>query len=109
MIFRDNRGTIKDLLVGKGWSLTWITFNPEAVRGNHYHNHTTQIDLVWGKLEVISGSRHFITKLWLIKHSPTLPHAYKALKKSKMLSLCVGERVGDRYENDTIRLEKPIL
>lgn len=108
-MFKDERGIIKDLIVGKNWALTYITFNPGAVRGNHFHRHTLQIDFVWGKLICKTNSRHFVKRFGFIKHPSPIPHAYKALKKSIMLTFVIGERVGDNYSRDTFKLDNTLL
>ena len=109
MIHRDERGVIKDLIVNRLFSLTYITFAEGSIRGNHYHNDTIQVDLVWGSFVVASGDKKFLKKFGVIKHSPTIPHAYWALKTSKMLSFCIGKRRGEDYSKDTFKLEIPLL
>jgi len=109
--FTDNRGTITDLLVTPEYSITHITFTEGAVRGNHYHEKTEQIDLILkGRLtcakddevvEVVQGDRMHIL--------PNVKHAYKAEEPSEMLSICWGVRKGEDYEKDVIRLETPLL
>lgn len=102
----DNRGTIKDLLVGKDYSVTHITFKENAVRGNHYHKKTTQQDIVLkGKL-VLSENGHetIVNKGDHIFIDAEVRHAYRALEPSEIVSICFGVRVGGNYEKDTFRL-----
>lgn len=109
--FTDERGTIEDLKVGKDWSVTYISFKKGAVRGNHYHKETVQHDFV------VSGELQLETEFarkWMSagddqKIKPGVKHAYKALEDSEMLSFCFGKRVGESYEEDTFRLEKPLI
>lgn len=106
---KDSRGVIKDLIVNRWFSLTYITFTKFAVRGNHYHLHTKQLDFVWGDLVVASGDKKYEKIMGFVYHSPALPHAYLALKPSKMLSFCVGKRRGEDYSKDTFKLDKPLI
>lgn len=108
---KDERGIIEDLKVGKDWSVTYITFKQGAVRGNHYHKKTTQTDLILsGKFKCYAGNK--MTELErgdLITHEAGIPHAYKCLEDGEMVSTCFGVRIGENYEEDTFRLEKPLI
>ncbi len=114
--FTDDRGTITDLFVAPGYSVTHITFKKGAVRGNHYHKETYQHDLVVkGKLVEVyknnSSGEH--TRLMKsgdeMNFSPGEPHVYLAVEDSEIISTCKGKRVGSDYEKDTIRLNTPLL
>lgn len=115
--FSDSRGTITDLLVTPDYSITHITFKRGAVRGNHFHKKTNQIDiLLKGKLHCKKQNKKMIqTFEWDIVsnhevlHEAGEPHAYKALEDSEIVSLCFGLRKGADYEKDTFRLEKKLL
>lgn len=113
--FTDNRGTIKDIIVNDEYAITSVTFNTGAVRGNHYHEHTTQIDIVAsGKLLVRFKEGKIVQETILSKgdvitHNPLVPHAYKALESSELICTCFGVRKGEDYEKDTIRLETPLI
>lgn len=114
--FTDERGTITDVMVTPDYSITHITFKKGAVRGNHYHNHTKQVDVVlkgrlYAKKTVLDPHDHEtgIAEATLgvgseTVHYPTEAHAYKALEDSEMLSICFGVRRGTDYEKDVIRL-----
>lgn len=109
--FTDDRGTIKDLLVTDDYSITHITFKKDAVRGNHYHERTTQTDLILkGKLIAKIEDEE---RILAVEEGVSIPagekHAYKALEDSEMLSICFGVRKGSDYEKDVIRLETPLL
>jgi hypothetical protein len=97
---KDKRGIIKDLMVGKDWSVTYITFKKGAVRGNHVHKKTFQTDIIIsGALEDAEGGvwgKQEVNEIW-----PNEPHAYKALENSEMISICFGKRIGDNYSKDT--------
>ena len=101
---KDKRGTIQDLKVGKDYSVTFITFKKGAIRGNHYHKKTTQIDLILkGKLE--DESEFTWEKGEINEIEPNEKHAYKALKDSEMVSICIGKRIGKNYAKDTYKCE----
>jgi len=105
--YTDSRGTIKDLLVTDEYSITHITFTDGAVRGNHYHEYTTQKDIILkGELICAVGDdKNVIGKGDYIQIEPNVKHAYKALGDAEMLSICWGVRKGADYEKDVIRLE----
>jgi len=110
--FTDERGTITDLMSNETCSVTHITFTKDAVRGNHYHEHTRQIDiLLSGKLLCSRNGNEFIEGIQgsQIIHNANDRHAYKAIEDSEILSICFGVRKGVDYEKDVIRLEKPLL
>jgi quercetin dioxygenase-like cupin family protein len=99
---RDKRGTIRDLIVGKDWSVTYITFKKGAVRGNHYHKKTVQTDIVLEGLLanelgglLAKGDRRTIL--------PGLTHAYQAKRDSAIISICFGKRIGKNYAKDTYK------
>jgi len=113
--FTDGRGTITDLLVNDEYSVTHITFQPGAVRGNHVHNETRQTDLILkGKLIVSIKEGKTVQEKILGENEVVVipagsPHAYKAVDYSEILSICKGKRKGEDYETDVIRLDTPIL
>lgn len=105
---KDKRGTIKDLIVGKDFSVTYITFKKGAVRGNHVHKHTVQIDtVISGKIQDENGQ--FMRKGDTGYINAKTPHAYKALKDSEMISICFGKRIGKNYSKDTYALQEPLI
>lgn len=105
---KDKRGTIKDLIVGKDFSVTYITFKKGAVRGNHVHKKTTQVDVVI-KGELLNEWLQVMKRTDGRMISPGGEHAYKALKDSEMISICFGKRIGDNYSKDTYALQKPLI
>lgn len=112
--FKDERGIIEDLKVGKDWSVTYISFKKGAVRGNHYHKETRQVDyLLKGSLKVaykdmLSIREPVVGTLSSVGYGITFPintaHAYEALEDSEIMSMCFGKRIGENYEEDTFRL-----
>lgn len=108
----DERGVIEDLKVGKDWSVTYISFKKGAVRGNHYHKKTEQVDYILsGKVICADGNGYErVVKAGEYEvHNPGLSHAYQALEDSEMVSMCKGVRIGENYEEDTFRLKEKLL
>lgn len=114
---KDKRGTITDLVETKDYSITKITFTKGAVRGNHYHRETKQIDiLLKGVLDCAKGTKNGKTTMfWRVKsgqeivHEPFEAHAYEAVEPSEIISICFGVRRGKNYEQDVVRLKEPLL
>lgn len=112
---KDKRGMIKDLLVGKDFSVTHITFKKGAIRGNHLHKKTTQIDLVLnGKLNLVANLGSGCENIFLGREEKVIigkkvSHAYKALEDSEMVSICFGKRIGDNYSKDTYALQEKLI
>jgi len=107
----DERGLIEDLKVGKDWSVTYITFKKGAVRGNHYHKETVQKDYILsGSVELhMPNSYRVLEAGESFTLGAGIVHAYKAQEDSEMLSICRGKRIGENYEEDTFRVEKPLV
>jgi quercetin dioxygenase-like cupin family protein len=108
--FVDERGVIQDVL-GKIDAVTRITTVAGAVRGNHYHEHTTQWTLVVSGAIVMAsgGSKVKMVAGDIIKHDPGDPHAWKAVRYAECLVFTRGPRSGEDYESDVVRLEEPLL
>lgn len=102
------------MVVTDEYSVTYITFKKGAVRGNHYHKETTQADTVLsGRLlcknpQAVGYLNNTLVLLAgnICKHEPGDPHAYEALEDSEMISVCIGKRRGEHYEEDTFRLSE---
>jgi quercetin dioxygenase-like cupin family protein len=108
MKHEDERGIIEDLKVGKDWSVTYITFKKGAVRGNHYHKETQQVDLILSGSFLCKNHKasQEVNSHQIVMHDKNEPHAYLALQDSEMVSICFGKRIGENYEEDTFRLEE---
>lgn len=108
--FEDHRGVIQDI-IGRIDSVTRITTNAGAVRGNHYHEHTTQWTLVLrGSLVMASGDQKTLMGPGeVIKHEPGDAHAWKAVSDCECIVFTKGPRAGADYESDVVRLEEPLL
>ena len=108
--FKDDRGEIEDLLVTDKGAVTFITFKKGAVRWNHYHNETIQVDFVLSgrlQLEMPYSSRE-LKGGDTQRIMPKVAHAYKALEDSDMVSCVYGPRKGKDYAADTFKLETPL-
>lgn len=112
--FEDDRGSIRDLLRDeKIDSVTFIHCRPGAVRGNHWHEETTQWTiLLSGKLLVFTRAADdefacmgVLMPGVLMESPPGERHAWRALKDTEALVLTRGPRSGENYESDTFRLE----
>ena len=121
--FKDKRGLIIDIFINKPKDhCTLVTFNKDAIRGNHFHKKSTQYSfLISGKLIFVSckidkkGKRigkvkkQVLKKNSLIIHKPYHAHAFKALEPTNLLAFADGMRGGKNYEKDTFRLNKKLI
>lgn len=116
--FEDDRGTITDIFVKNPKDHCTIIFTKKgAIRGNHYHKQSTQNDFV------VSGRLRVVTQVMgetevheteigpndLATYAPSEAHAFQALEDTIFLTFVDGVRGGDDYENDTHRLETPLI
>jgi quercetin dioxygenase-like cupin family protein len=115
--FSDARGDITDLLENETINaITVVTFRKDAVRGNHYHRHTTQ----WNYL--VSGCIRLVTQMPgkparetimrpgdLVITGPDERHALQGLEDSTLMVFTKGPRGGKEYESDTYRLDAPLI
>lgn len=116
--FEDDRGKIADLLVNESIdAVTYITFTPGAVRGNHYHKQTTQWTFVTTGSVLYASCRpgepvktEVLNVGDFVVATPNEVHAFRAgAEPAEILVFTKGPRAGFDYEKDTFRLEKPIL
>lgn len=116
-VYKDARGVITDLHDGEPVNaLTTVTCRTGAIRGNHYHKHTTQFTYVLtGRLRFLAQNeggpveRRVVRAGDLITSLPRERHAFEALEDSVLLAFCHGPRAGRNYENDTYRLAEPLI
>ena len=96
-------------------AVTFISQKKNKVRGNHYHKKTIQWNyLLKGKITIYSKFKNkkksIILKVGdLVVTSKNEHHAIKANKDSEFLVFTQGPRGGKEYENDTFRLDKPLV
>jgi dTDP-4-dehydrorhamnose 3,5-epimerase-like enzyme len=114
--FVDQRGSITDIFYGKNINhANIITCFPNTVRGNHYHNLTTQYTYILsGQLYYYArrlGASEAETDVYearegdVIISDPLEIHAMIASDKGcTFLAFAEGPRGGKDYESDTVRV-----
>jgi quercetin dioxygenase-like cupin family protein len=115
--FQDARGAITDLLQNEEiQAITLISFTRGAVRGNHYHKHTTQWNYVLaGRIRLATQLpdgdlvETILQKGELAVTVPNERHALQAIENSELMVFTKGPRGGKEYESDTYRLEVPLI
>ncbi len=115
--FEDERGKIIDLLEKQPIdTVTIVTFTKGALRGDHYHQHTTQWNyLLSGRVAVKTRmpdgptADEVMNKGDFIVSVPTERHTFRALEDAEMLVLTKGPRGGKDYQSDTFRSESPLF
>lgn len=113
----DDRGRIVDLVVGEIIdAVTYLTLEPGAVRGNHFHKETTQWTFVvdgcitYAEANAGNNAKTFVGRRGdLFVSGPNVIHAVKADVASAIVVFTSGPRSGEAYEEDTYRVEVPIL
>jgi quercetin dioxygenase-like cupin family protein len=113
----DDRGEIMDILAEEPIDfVTRITSKAGAVRGNHYHKDTFQwVYMLSGRIRVCaynngSGREEAVISTGdLLLNEPLEHHAFEALEDSVFLVLTRGPRGGEHYEDDTYRLDNPLI
>jgi dTDP-4-dehydrorhamnose 3,5-epimerase len=115
--FKDKRGLIQDIFIGGKFDhATYIFMKRGGIRGNHYHKKTVQyMFVIEGKVEYYYSGIGEKAKKVVLKpgdfiETPAFEcHAVRPVKDTKVLVLARGPRGGDGYEDDTYRLEIPIV
>lgn len=117
--FSDKRGSITDIFYGKQINHGCIIQNmPGAVRGNHYHNQTTQYTYILSgnlsyyhkKLDSNLIEVYQATEGDMIISEPLEIHAMKAGDNGCVfIAFAEGPRGGEDYEQDTIRVESIVI
>lgn len=115
--FTDERGIITDLISDDEINaITLITFAKNAVRANHYHEHTIQWNyVVKGEILLVTqfpGGDKEERVLRAGEFAVTREkerHAIKGITEAEVLILTKGPRAGTQYENDTFRLTEPLI
>ena len=116
-VFEDERGEITDILEKEFIdSVTLISSKKGAVRGNHYHKESIQYTFVLrGSLKLFVQSPGWEVETAILEagdlvYTPALErHALVALEDTEFLALTRGTRGGSAYEQDTYRLEEPLV
>lgn len=110
--FKDDRGIITDILQHtKVDSITLITCNKGAIRGNHYHKESIQYSYVLsGRIRAFTQFPNEAVESKIISQgdlleSPVLErHALHAEEDSVLMIITRGPRGGKGYEDDTYRV-----
>jgi mannose-6-phosphate isomerase-like protein (cupin superfamily) len=112
--FEDDRGSIIDIFYKKEINhVNQIVSNPNVIRGNHKHNHTTQHILItsgsleyWYQNDDMPESDFHKAKTGdLLTSEPGEIHALKIGPSGcTFITFSEGIRGGDDYESDTIRV-----
>jgi quercetin dioxygenase-like cupin family protein len=109
----DHRGTITDLVTGRGCvdAVTIVHTKAGSIRGNHLHPNTRQAaHIVSGRLFVTDGKNELeLGPGDTVIDEPGEPHAWHALEDTVCVVTVQGPRAGKEYESDTIRLAIPLI
>lgn len=113
----DDRGMITDLISsGDIHAVTLITFVKGAVRANHYHLKTIQWNyIISGEILLVTQDKGKARVETLLKQGDFAitregeSHALKGITDAEVLILTRGPRAGSEYENDTFRLDIPLI
>ena len=117
----DERGEIIDIFSKEPKEhCTIVTFNKDAVRGNHYHKKSVKSAYVLnGKFKIFSvkvdNNSNFnsseieeidVSEGFYVTHKEFEAHTYKCIsQKGRLLVFTSGIRGGEDYENDTTRVK----
>jgi dTDP-4-dehydrorhamnose 3,5-epimerase-like enzyme len=114
LVYSDARGSIADILNEKLGHVGLIVTTKGSVRGNHYHNQSTQYSYILsGKFKVLVADSKDIKKVEkiilnageLITIEPKITHSFEALEDNTvMIDMISQSRAGTGYENDVIRV-----
>lgn len=115
-VFEDHRGTIADLVEGKGIQHVGLIVSKKgAVRGNHYHKKATQYTYILkGKVEyyrkdlrVASAQveKFVVGPGTLSIEPPQVAHALVALEDTEFLDMTDVSREDKAYDADTFRIQ----
>tara|TARA_B110000014_G_scaffold261309_1_gene252758 strand:- start:1231 stop:1632 length:402 start_codon:yes stop_codon:yes gene_type:complete len=121
----DDRGDIIDIFSNEPKEhCTIVTFNKNAVRGNHFHKKSIQSAYVLnGKFKVLNVKvddksnyslkdveETEVSEGHYIIHNEYEAHAYKCESDfGKLLVFTTGIRGGEKYEEDTYRLQNKLI
>jgi len=112
----DNRGSIWDLLSNdKVDHIGLLLSKKNSIRGKHFHKLQKQYTLVFeGKIKVTAKNlldenspieKILLNEMEMALFPPYYYHSLEALEDSKCLIFTDRSRVGNRYEEDTFRVE----
>ena len=94
----------------------YISSKAGSVRGNHFHKQASQYTyLISGKMEIISRDPGcepesvVVSKGELFLDPPLTEHAMRFIEDTEMLVLTTIPRDAGGYEDDTVRLDNPLI
>ena len=119
-VHSDDRGIIADVFYSTSINhVAFITSKPNVIRGNHYHQKSTQSILItkgsleyWYKdLDADVEPRFVMAEVGdLITSEPTEIHALRIGEFGcEFVAFTVGKRGGSDYESDTFRVDSIIV
>ena len=114
--FVDERGSIWDLLMNEQIDHVGMLISKKgSIRGKHYHKVQKQYTLVLkGKIRIVTKNvtkadskieSLDINEMEMVLFPPFYYHSLEALEDSKCLIFTSKSRIGNSYEEDTIRIE----
>ena len=115
--YEDERGKIIDIIDGDEFVHAGIvTFKPGAIRGNHYHKQTEQVNYILkGKIRYVSkdlskkGSKiveNILGQGDMITDPPLQWHSQEAIEESEMLFFTKTPRKEGGFEDDVFRVSR---
>ena len=115
----DDRGTIADIFYkGSIEHVAIIKSNPGSIRGNHYHEESTQHMLItkgsleyWHKQLGSEEEAQCVIMLEgdIVSTPPFEVHALRIIDENEFIVFSEGLRGGRDYESDTIRIDGNII
>ena len=116
--FEDIRGSIFDIIEGEVRHVGIIKSKVGSVRARHYHKKSTQYTfIISGKVEFFEKKLHeknakmekvILGPFDLVITPPGIYHAIKCIEDCIFLDMTSESRVGNGYEEDTVRVDEPI-
>ena len=114
--FADERGSISDLLVNEQIDHIGMLISKKgSIRGKHYHKEQKQYTLVLnGKIRIVTKDvtkvdseieSMDVDEMEMVLFPPFYYHSLESLEDSKCLIFTSKSRIGNSYEEDTIRIE----
>jgi dTDP-4-dehydrorhamnose 3,5-epimerase-like enzyme len=116
-VYEDERGKIIDIVDGDEFVHAGIvTFKPGAIRGNHYHKQTEQVNYILkGKIRYFSRDlskentkvkEDILEAGDMIIDPPLGWHSQEAIEESEMLFFTKKKRGKGGYEDDVFRIPR---
>ena len=108
--FKDERGIITNVLEEPVNSVVLITCEKGAIRANHYHKEDSHWSyLISGKMEYYERrskgklEKAIVKTGQMVYSASGVAHAMKFLEPSIFLALTTRNRLGGKYDEDTVK------